>query len=111
MYAGDSLDWARGACESMLHMAGQAQYVCVCGGGGVHGVVEKITVHMLVGAHEGQTGENPGCAKMVPLCGVCHLNWTKRECKKGRDKRARITPKKKRSSSRESPTQIDNPSW
>ena len=27
MYAGESLDWTRRLCESMLHIVGQARYV------------------------------------------------------------------------------------
>ena len=49
-------------------------------------VVGQVPVCVLIGACEGQAGENPGCFKLVPL---------ELEGEEGRDKRAKITRGKK----------------
>ena len=61
---GESLDWARRVCESMLHMAGQTSYI---GSWELQGGVGVVPVCMLTGTCEGQTGQNPGYSKMEPL--------------------------------------------
>ena len=53
---GDSLDWTRRVCESMLHMGGQVRYV----GRVLQGAVGEIPMCMLTGAYEELTGENQG---------------------------------------------------
>ena len=63
MHAGESLDWARRVCESMLHMQ-RDKPVCM-GEGQLQGVVRVNQVCMLEGVYGGWTEDAPGCSPMV----------------------------------------------
>ena len=77
----ESLDWTRRVCESMLHVAVQTWYI---GEGVLQRVVGVVPVCML----ECVKG---GLGRTQVVLRQSNLNWTSREGKEGRDKRARIT--------------------
>ena len=74
---GESLDWIRRVCESMLHMATQAQHVCWR---------ERV---------KGKLGRTQVVLKWS------QLNWASREGEEGHNKRVRITMTGRSSSGRE----------
>ena len=66
----------------------------------MYAACEEGQVPVCRGAEAGVVGVNPLC-----MMGGTYAGWT------GRDKRAKITIKKKRSKYRESPTRTGNLSW